>query len=421
MTNRTFNLLAAGVVLLALAIRIYYVLTVQVVNPLGGDAFEYVNYAKHLLLGYFGSGEVSDAYRSPGYPFTIAAAMMLGGDAWPRYLLIGQAFMGAATVGLTMALARQWMPIWAALVAGLLLTFWPHHIAFTAEVLGEIELGLCLTGALLLTVIAVERKSSGWGIAAGAAWAAAYLVNPIVALLPVAIAVIHWRPTTRQAVLAVLLPLVIVGGLWSMRGVSGGSDRVWINLVQGSYPLYHRAYVSRNAHPEPAQIMAQIDAESALMQRDKVAGGQAMSARLSSDVGGTAKWYASKAYLLWDWDVRISDAFGPYVHVANNSPLEKFPLAIGMSITRTLNPMIFWLALLFAVYAFVRGLPAAGILALSFLYFTAVHMVLQAEPRYSVPYRLIELLLFVGAVAAMIERVISLQRGRSSRYPKAAA
>ena len=159
MNSRTFNLLAAGVVLLALAIRLYYVLTVQVVNPLGGDAAEYVRYAQSLLHGYFGAGGVSDAYRSPGYPFTVAAAMLVGGDAWPRYLLVAQAFMGAATVGLTIALARQWMPVWAALAAGLVLTFWPHHIAFTAEVLGEVELGLCLTGALLLTVLAAFDKS----------------------------------------------------------------------------------------------------------------------------------------------------------------------------------------------------------------------------------------------------------------------
>ncbi len=400
MTNRTFNLLAAGLVLLALLVRVYYVLVVQVVNPLGGDAFEYVNYAKHLMLGYFGSGEVSDAYRSPGYPLTVATAMVVGGDAWPRYLLIGQAFMGAATVGLTIALARQWMPVWAALVAGLLLTLWPHHIAFTAEVLGEIELGLCLTGALLLTVLTVERKSLWLGGAAGAAWAVAYLVNPIVALLPVAIAAIHWRKDTRQAVLATLIPFILVAGLWSMRDAPGGSDRVWINLVQGSYPLYHRAYVSRNAHPEPARIMAQIDAETAVMLKDKNAGGHAMAERLASDLPASASWYASKAYLLWAWDVRISDAFGPYVHATKDSLLERVPLSVAMPITRTLNPIIFGLALLFALYALAKRAPAAGILALSFAYFTAVHMVLQAEPRYSVPYRPIELLLFVGAIAA---------------------
>jgi multisubunit Na+/H+ antiporter MnhF subunit len=327
--------------------------------------------------------------------------MMVGGDSWPRYLLVGQAFMGAATVALTIAIARQWMPMWAALATGLLLTFWPHHIAFTAEVLGEVELGLCLTGALLLTVIAVERKSAGLGVAAGATWAAAYLVNPIVALLPVAIGVIYWRPGTRQTAVAALIPLVIVAGLWSMRGVHGGSDRIWINLVQGSYPLYHRAYVSRNAHPEPARIIAEIDAETQLMVRDKGAGGKAMAARLTSDPGAYARWYGSKAYLLWAWDVRISDAFGPYVHVVNGSPLEQFPLSLAMTFTRMLNPFIFVVALLFAVYALARGPAAARILALSFLYFTAVHLILQAEPRYSTPYRPIELLLFVGGIAAV--------------------
>ena len=413
MTNRSFVLLATGIVLLALAIRLQYVLAVQLVNPLGGDAMEYVAYAKSLSQGYFGHDGISDAYRSPGYPATVAAAMALG-EGWPLRLLLWQAVMGAATVGFTIALARRWMPAWGAVLAGLLLAFWPHHIAFTAEVLGEIQLGFCLTGALLLTVLAMQRKSWRWGIGAGLAWGLAYLVNPIVALLPLVIAVVVWRQANTRVALATLLPLLLVAGLWSVRPVEGGSERIWINLVQGSWPLYHRAYVSRNAHPEPQRIMETIDAETALMLRDRNAGFGSMSLRIKEDPGHYAKWYASKAFLLWDWDVRISDAFGPYVHIARGSTLEQPPLSVAAQVLRFLNPLIFWISLGYALIALLRGPAEARILALSFAYFTAVHLVLQAEPRYSIPYRPIEILLFVGALCWLV------QLARGHRHDQAA-
>lgn len=398
MTKTTYAILTAGIILIALMIRVHYVSAVQIENPLGGDAREYVIYAQSVLQGYFGQRGVLDAYRSPGYPAFLAAAMAMG-KGWPMRLLLWQALLGAATVGFTIALARQWLSRGWSLAPGVLLALWPHHIAFTAEVLSEVLLGFCLTGALLLTILSVERRKLSWGVAAGIAWAAAYLVNPIVALLPFAIAAFVWRSAGARVFIASLVPLLLVAGLWAARSADGGSDRAWINLTQGSYPLYHRALVSRNADPVPARIMDEIDADSALMVKDHKAGIANLSARLLDDPIFYGQWYASKAYLLWDWDIRVSAAFGPYVHVANNSNLERPPLSWSMAVLRFLNPAIFWASMIYALYALLRSPTPARILAISFLYFTAVHIILQAEPRYSIPYRPIELLLFVSSIA----------------------
>jgi hypothetical protein len=49
------------------------------------------------------------------------------------------------------------------------------------------------------------------------------------------------------------------------------------------------------------------------------------------------------------------------------------------------------------------------------LYLTAIHTVLQAEPRYSVPYRPEELLMAVTAVAWLLNRIAA--RGTPSVAP----
>ena len=412
MTNRKFFLCAAGITLIALLIRVHYVLTVEIVNPLGGDAREYVAYAQNLLRGYFGIGATPDAYRSPGYPTLIAAAMSLGGN-WYLRLLLWQAVLGAGTVALTAYLGRRFMPAWAALGAAGLLAVWPHHIAFTAEVLGEVSFGFSLAAALLVSVVAVDRKTPSWAIGAGLAWGLAYLVNPICAALPLALAVIWWIPARKTAAV-MLAPFAMVILLWGLRPAEGGSERIWTNLVQGSYPLYHRAYVSRHAHPEPARIIAEIDADVARTLASPTAGIDRLATRVSENPGGFAKWYASKAFLLWDWDVRISDAFGPYVHKANASSLESGLLGSFATAAKAINPILFWLAIAGSFAAWRAG-HAGRTVALAFLYFTAVHVVLQAEPRYSVPYRPVQFMLAAYFTWAIADLVRSRVWKRSSR------
>lgn len=408
MTNRKFLLYTAAITALALLIRLHYVLTAEIVNPLGGDAREYVGYAQNILRGYFGIGAAPDAYRSPGYPTLVSAAMSFGGNWYPR-LQLWQAALGAGTVTLTAYLGRRFVPVWGALAAATLLALWPHHIAFSAEILSEVSFGFCLMGALLLTALALERQSTPLGAGAGVAWATTGLINPISILLPFVIAASAWLLAGRRAVVIMLAPALLGLAAWSMRPAEGGSERVWVNLVQGSWPLYHRAYVSRNAHPEPARIIAEIDAESTLAVKDHIAGLESIASRFKSEPVKYVRWYATKPYLLWDWDIRISDAFGPYVHVARRSILETVPLSWVKSAAKAVTPLFFWLSLAGCALAFVRGTPAARMVTTAFVYFTVVHWVLQAEPRYSVPYRAIQLMISIYAVCALT----SLARTRS--------
>lgn len=417
MERRIFHLLGAVVVLLAFAVRQQYLLAVELEQAMAGDAGHYINYAYNMLTsGYFGAYDVPDAYRPPGYPALIALVQLLDGNPYLR-LLQWQVYLGTASVAFTIALARQWLPPWASLLAGLLLALWPHHIAFTAEVLSEVLFGFLLVSAML--VAAVARDRAWWWLGAGFLFACASMVNPVCTLLPLVVAVAAIGRKAPRHWIALLAPVVVMVGGWSLRPADGGSDRAWKNLVQGSHAMYHEAYVKRLEDPRMMDITTAIEAEMAAMIADPPQGLRAMASRLAARPGHALAWYASKPWLLWDWDIRIGPAGGPYMHVARNSTLEAPPLREVSAFLRAINPALFGLSLLFALCAvFQRG--PARMVALAFLYFTAVHVVLQAEPRYSIPYRPLQMVLAASAIAWLVSRLHSKRpQNRSPVLPPA--
>lgn len=398
MERRIFWLLSVAVVGLAFLLREQYVLQVVVLNPFNGDASSYVRYAQNILLGYFGSGATPDAYRPPGYPALIAIAQSLGGD-WYHRLLQWQVLMGTATVALTIALGRQWLPMWGALLAGLLLALWPHHITFSAEVLTEILCGFLLTTAVLTAAVAKNRKWI-WACA-GVLFACASMVNTVCLLLPLVIGAVLIGRKAPARWFALLVPTILIVGGWSMRPVDAGSDRVWQNLVQGSRPMYHDSYMNQLESPAAAKTNKEIQDEATAAVAHPAQGLELIWDRLSRRPAHYLAWYASKSWLLWDWDIRIRSRYanGPHVHAVALSTLEAAPLRQVSTFLRFINPLLFALSLAFAIYAamFSRGL--ARMVGLAFLYFTAIHVVLQAEPRYSIPYRPLQMLLVAGALA----------------------
>jgi hypothetical protein len=119
--------------------------------------------------------------------------------------------------------------------------------------------------------------------------------------------------------------------------------------------------------------------------------------RLASDPVRYATWYSYKPFLLFDWDIRIGKG-GIYTTQFHNSPLDRGPMLAITALQVGLNPLLFALAFCGIVMGFVRG-GAERMVAIAVVYLTTVHVVLQAEPRYAIPYRSLEIMLAVGALA----------------------
>lgn len=407
-------LVIAGCTMLALLARLYYVETVVIDGPIRGDAVAYFSYASNLAEhGVFssarpGTGEpiVPDSYRDPGYPFLVATLMRLAAkDAWYPVLLQLQAVLGAATVGLALMLGRRWMAApWLA-AGGILMALWPHSITITSYFLTETLAGF-LSVLWLWLLAKVGRRWRG-ALLAGLVAGTAGLVNAV--LLPAAavVATLLWaaRKMGLGAAAALLVGSLLLPGAWAVRGMqieqpatvtSTSSGRASQNLIQGSWPEYHdswRACIYGGAGA--CEVQKRINGEIALLHATPVEGARAALARMQADSLKYVRWYATKPYLLWDWSVRMGHG-DVFVYRATKSAYQSNAFyRAGSAIAYALNPWLFALAATFCIGVALRWRVAVSdvvALAVFLLYVTGVYWVFQSEPRYSIPFRSLEIL-----------------------------
>ena len=422
------------VVLLAFVVREYFVLVTVVDIPIRGDIREYVLYAWNLHYHHvFGLSPpdapvaVPDAYRSPGYPWLLALCMAIrpSGFGWYALALQVQVLLGTLTVWLTILLARQWLAWGWAIAAGLLLTFWPHHVAATGALLSEVTFGFSLMAGLVLSGIALSRRSWSWALGAGVAFGYAYLVNPLIALFPPLLAWLLWRQVGRTASLCFGTVFLLAVAGFAIRNVQlpppehQVPGRAGVNFVQGSWPQYHAAWQSY-VHGDPIgkAILDEIDDETRLVDARPLEGMRVIGRRLTRDPLYYGLWYLwEKPLLLWDWEIRLGPG-GEYVLVVRQSPLERNPtLRLIGGLLHRLNPLISLVALAAMVGLAWRWRKAStGAQAIGFatavlgLYLTLIHDVFQAEPRYANAYRGIELVMFVAGICCALSWI----RGKTS-------
>jgi hypothetical protein len=208
-----------------------------------------------------------------------------------------------------------------------------------------------------------------------------------------------------------VIAAITVIGPWMLRnsllptgvGQSSSSGRALVNLVQGSWPSYHPAYQAAMRHePDGVVISAAIEREIATLQSSPSAGLALIEHRMTSRPGEYVWWYLSKPALLWDWDIRIGQG-DIYVYPTRNSPFKTEPVFRAIAaLCRALNPWLFVLAIAGAVLALLpkaQTSPGPAAAALMLLFVTLIYSILQAEPRYSVPFRGLEIVLATYAAS----------------------
>jgi 4-amino-4-deoxy-L-arabinose transferase-like glycosyltransferase len=425
-----------AIVALALLLRVLYIAMAQVSFPIRGDTNQYVLYGWNLAhRGTFSrampeAADVTpDSYRAPGYPAVIAAAMMMAGhselpmrpagdglsalgyesDTWMTIVLGTQAVLGAATVWLVLALGRMWLrPKWA-IAVGTLAAIWPHLITFAGTLLSETLFAFVLLLALWMLARAARSRLNRTYALAGGAFGIACLVNPIVGLFPL-VAAVPIALRERRGALVFLVSFALLPAAWAVRNATlatgaGSLERLEQNFVEGSWPEYHDAYNRRSVDPIARAFMSEIASETQALAAVPAEGLERIGERLASHPWSYARWYLlEKPYLLWGWRIRIGAGDVSYLST-QHSPFQRIPLLkLVKQVCRLSNPFLFALAAFAAFAALIaswrRQVPQPLLFtALLAVYLTAVHVVLQAEPRYAIPYRPEEFLLAATALA----------------------
>jgi 4-amino-4-deoxy-L-arabinose transferase-like glycosyltransferase len=408
-----FYLALALVGLLALGMRWYYLTHSQVYQPIRGDAAQYYSYAWNLVNHQTFSNAVPnsavvdpDSYRDPGYPLFLAAWMSLveNQNQWYSTVLLAQGLLGGLFALLLMLLARPWLGLKWLLPAGVITALWPHGITINGYLLSETLLGFLVLLGLLLVSTGLRRRSLTWTIAGGVTLSAAGLTNAV--LLPFAplVAAGLWigKPELRKLAVFLLVAALALPGAWAVRNSQlpasdSAMGRAGQNLVQGSWPEYHDAYIqSINGDPAARQTMDQIDQEILGLATSPFEGGRKILQRMGQRPVHYIGWYLSKPVLLWGWDIRIGQG-DIYVYPTPVSPFEThWPYRLVVAICHGLNGLLLVLMVVGVGFSWPRlrqGDPIAMLVSGCVVFVTLVYCVFQSEPRYSIAFRPLEILL----------------------------
>jgi 4-amino-4-deoxy-L-arabinose transferase-like glycosyltransferase len=422
--RRQLLMWSLGLFCFGLVIRLLFAATADVAVPIRGDILGYWTYAGNMLdkavfSSQQGAAPAPDSFRGPAYPFFLAVCMAIAGDRADalHVATLAQIFIGAALVPIAVSVAAQWLRNPAALACGFMVALWPHLVVFASTLLSETLFALTLLIGLWALSRSEREGDRRLAVVGGAAFGAAYLVNPIVFFFPVLVCFLFHRTGKSRLTVAFVLAFAIPVVCWTARNAalppaSSSTHRALVNLVEGSWPLYHDAHNDEGRNPIALDVANAIRAEEQAMVQDPRAGLRAMGARFAADPSYYLHWYVlKKPYLLWDWGIRIG-AGGIYFLETENSPYERnAALKLTETAFRAMNPWLIAMAFASIIGVAARALrrrPVPFPLLLTVVlaaYLTLVHLILQAEPRYAVAYRPLEVMLAATFLTGAIARI----------------
>ena len=216
------------------------------------------------------------------WPMDISARLF-GVNAWS--ILVPQALMGVATVGLVYATVRRWFTPAAGLLAGAVTALTPVAVLMFRYNNPDAFLVLLLTAATYAVTRALERASTRWLAFAGALVGFAFLTKYLQALLVVpAFAVVYlvaapasfWR---RVRQLCMAAASVVVAGGW------------WVATVE-LWPAASRPYIGGSQNNNVLSLIFGYNGFGRITGNEtgSVTGGLAARAGRAGGPGGASVW-----------------------------------------------------------------------------------------------------------------------------------
>ncbi len=191
---------------------------------------------------FFGSSDSSNFItvdKPPAFlwPMEISARIF-GLNSWS--MLVPQALMGVATVGLVYLSVRRWFSAQAALLGGLVVALTPVAAMMFRYNNPDALLALLLTGATYAAMRGLEKAQTKWLVLAGALvgfgfitkMMQAFLIIPVMAVVYLLAAPTGWWRRVWQTVV-MGLSVVVAGGWWvAVVALTPASDRPYVGGSQ---------------------------------------------------------------------------------------------------------------------------------------------------------------------------------------------
>ncbi|WP_412517763.1 glycosyltransferase family 39 protein [Actinomadura madurae] len=198
---------------------------------------------------FFGSSDAANAItvdKAPGALWPMAlAARAFGVNSWS--ILVPQALMGVATVGVLYAAVRRRFPAWAALLAGAALALTPVAALMFRFNNPDALLVLLLTLGAYALLRAQETASTRWLVLAAACMGTGFLAKMLQAFLVVPVFALVYLVTAPAPVRRRLWQLIAAGGALL---VSAG----WWVAVVALVPASSRPHVGGSQHDSVLEL-----------------------------------------------------------------------------------------------------------------------------------------------------------------------
>jgi len=416
-------------------LRFESALQTQVISPLRADALQYFSYAWNLKYNRVYSLQtpnlknmdstdaaiIPDAVRTPGYPLFLSIFLKRQPDIQMILtIILVQALISTATVGLVFLIGICFLPFPWALTAMILTAISPHLIVANSYILTETLFCFFLLVFLFGFVWMEKNKSFLASLISGAILGITTLVRPsmefflIVAILALIIRS-GWKNASRLAV-GLTLGFALTFGPWVIRNInlpaSNGKNRLMINFLHhGMYPGFkYRGENKTYGFPyrfDPRSKEISSSLKSVLVEIAK---------RFREDTVRHMKWYfLGKPRTLWSWSI-IQGQGGPFVY-----PVSKSPFLENNSFYHYSLLLMFYLHWVLVAIAGTGVIKVAIDFALRqppdnhyswviwvvliLIYFTSIHMIGAPFPRYAVPLKPLVYLMAVFVISKFFQKV----------------
>ncbi len=413
-------ILIAGI---SLILRIGYGLTLENEYPFRADAGKYLtlalNLVNHGIYSLGGSPPLeTSTLITPGYPLLLSLILRLTGDLNLTYqaVLVIQAVFGTATAMLSYAIARQChLPRAAAILAFVLVSFYPHQITSGGLILTESLFTFLMTLATFLLIKGVQEEHSKAWLFAGIILGVAALTRPIA--LPIGVGI--WltfcfvQPRleiAKRAIPVAILPLLMYSPWMIFTSIHENPEQVSNAksvFALGTYPNF--TYKTDRYYGFPHRE----DPNYPKMQESLSFSLSELRHRASLEPIKYLYWYTiGKPLSLWQWDI-IQGAGGANIYPIKHSLYNSSALyGHSQTLLKTLHPILVTLAFLTAVVVLLRSFfrhlarreTGLLILAAIFAYIVLAHTIMASLPRFSIPFQPTMIVLALSLLSLWSER-----------------